>query len=120
MPPPDFLSHSHGEGFLRFFEERCARPGIYIIDEPEAALSPLRQVAFLRLLDRMRCSGTAQVILATHAPILMACPDITLLGINHRGIAPTTLEDTSHFDLLQRFTRDPHGTIRDMLDDGAD
>ena len=46
-PPPDYLSHSHGEGFLRFFEERCQRRGIYIFDEPESALSPARQIEFL-------------------------------------------------------------------------
>ena len=46
-PPPDFLSHSHGEGFLRFFQERCQRQGIFIFDEPESALSPARQMEFL-------------------------------------------------------------------------
>src|SRR6266481_477841 len=51
--PPDFLSHSHGEGFLRFFEERCRRQGIFIFDEPESALSPARQMEFLKLLRRM-------------------------------------------------------------------
>ena len=45
-PPPDFLSHSHGEGFLRFFQERCQRQGIFIFDEPESALSPSRQIEF--------------------------------------------------------------------------
>ena len=50
---PDFLSHSHGEGFLRFFEERCRRQGIFIFDEPESALSPARQIEFLKLLQRM-------------------------------------------------------------------
>jgi predicted ATPase len=50
--PPDFLSHSHGEGFLRFFEERCNRQGIFIFDEPESALSPSRQIEFLKLLRR--------------------------------------------------------------------
>jgi predicted ATPase len=54
--PPDFLSHSHGEGFLRFFEERCQRQGIFIFDEPESALSPPRQVAFLKLLRRDACA----------------------------------------------------------------
>ena len=58
-PPPDFLSHSHGEGFLRFFEERCRRQGVYIFDEPESALSPARQVEFLRLLGRMDEGGQA-------------------------------------------------------------
>jgi predicted ATPase len=52
-PPPDFLSHSHGEGFLRFFEERCQGQGIFIFDEPESALSPSRQIEFLKLLRRM-------------------------------------------------------------------
>ena len=52
-PPPDFLSHSHGEGFLRFFEERCQRQGIFIFDEPESALSPSRQIEFLKLMRRM-------------------------------------------------------------------
>src|SRR5471030_2806708 len=52
-PPPDFLSHSHGEGFPRFFEERCQRQGIFIFDEPESALSPSRQIEFLKLMRRM-------------------------------------------------------------------
>src|SRR5688572_7448545 len=68
--PPDFLSHSHGEGFLRFFEERCERQGIFIFDEPESALSPSRQLMFLRLLGRMEQSGRSQVIMATHSPLL--------------------------------------------------
>ena len=92
-PPPDFLSHSHGEGFLRFFEERCRSRGIYIFDEPESALSPLRQLAFLRLLARMDRSGQAQVILATHAPILMAYPGANLLAMSDRGFEPVGVEE---------------------------
>ena len=74
-PPPDFLSHSHGEGFLRFFEERCQRQGIYIFDEPESALSPSRQMEFLKLMRRMENSGHCQIIMATHSPMLMAYPE---------------------------------------------
>jgi hypothetical protein len=73
--PPDFLSHSHGEGFLRFFEERCSRQGIFIFDEPESALSPSRQVEFLKLLKRIDQSRITQVIMATHSPMLMAYPE---------------------------------------------
>ena len=58
--PPDFLSHSHGEGFLRFFEERCNRQGIFLFDEPVSALSPSRQMHFLRLLRRMEEFGKCQ------------------------------------------------------------
>jgi predicted ATPase len=63
-PAPDFLSHSHGEGFLRFFEERCQRQGIFIFDEPESALSPSRQIEFLRLMRRMddsRCASSSTI-----------------------------------------------------------
>ena len=74
-PPPDFLSHSHGEGFLRFFEERCQRQGIFIFDEPESALSPSRQIEFLKLMRRMEDIGHCQVIMATHSPMLMAYPE---------------------------------------------
>ena len=116
--PPDFLSHSHGEGFLRFFEERCASTGIYIFDEPESALSPLRQLAFLRLLERMRRTETAQVILATHSPILMAYPDATLIGVTEGGFAPVTLEETSHFKLFRSFASDPRRYVEKLLDGG--
>jgi predicted ATPase len=116
-PPPDFLSHSHGEGFLRFFEERCQRQGIYIFDEPESALSPSRQVAFLKMLGRMERSGIVQVILATHAPILMAYPGATLLEVSPRGFQATTLEATSHYKLMRAFARDAHGFVARVLRD---
>jgi predicted ATPase len=70
----DFLSHSHGEGFLRFFEERCQRQGLFIFDEPESALSPARQMEFLKLMRRMEEIGHCQIIMATHSPMLMAYP----------------------------------------------
>src|ERR1700759_3136005 len=78
-PPPDFLSHSHGEGFLRFFEERCRKQGIYIFDEPESALSPARQIEFLKLMRRIEQSTICQIIMATHSPMLMAYPNARLL-----------------------------------------
>jgi predicted ATPase len=88
--PPDFLSHSHGEGFLRFFEERCRRQGILIFDEPESALSPSRQIEFLKLLRRMDESKICQVIMATHSPMLMAYPGARLLQLSKYGLEPVT------------------------------
>lgn len=119
-PPPDYLSHSHGEGFLRFFEERCRRQGIFIFDEPESALSPSRQVEFLRLLRRMEDSGIIQVIMATHAPILMAYPGAALLGLTPDGLAPVALEDTAHFGLTREFILDPESFVADRLGGGSD
>jgi predicted ATPase len=106
-PPPDFLSHSHGEGFLRFFEERCQRQGIFIFDEPESALSPTRQIEFLKLLRRMDESRHCQVIMATHAPLLMAYPNATLLRLTKNGLEPTTVEATDHYKAMREFFDDP-------------
>jgi predicted ATPase len=114
--PPNFLSHSHGEGFLRFFEERCERQGIYMFDQPESALSPSRQIEFLKLLRRMDESRKCQVIMATHSPLLMAMPGATLLRLTPQGIAPVRLEATEHFRILQEFCRDPEGFVATTLD----
>jgi predicted ATPase len=116
-PPPDFLSHSHGEGFLRFFEERCQRQGIFIFDEPESALSPSRQIEFLKLLRRMVRSGECQVIMATHAPILMAYPGAALLGMSKYGLEPITLEDTTHYRLMREFFVSPAAFLDTMLEE---
>jgi predicted ATPase len=114
---PDFLSHSHGEGFMRFFEERCTRPGIFLFDEPESALSINRQFEFLKLLHRMNAGGQTQVIMATHAPILMALPDARLLRLAKYGLEPVSLEDTDHFRVMREFVLDWRGTVAAMLDD---
>ena len=114
---PDFLSHSHGEGFMRFFEERCTRPGLYIFDEPESALSPNRQVEFLKLLRLMHRSEKCQVIMATHSPLLMALPEVELLRMSKYGLEPARLEDTDHYRLWREFCLDPAGFLDSMLDD---
>lgn len=106
-PPPDFLSHSHGEGFLRFFEERCQRQGLFIFDEPESALSPSRQIEFLKLLARMDQSGVSQVVMATHSPLLMACPNATLLRLTKYDLSPARLDDIEHFRIMREFFADP-------------
>jgi predicted ATPase len=117
-PPPDFLSHSHGEGFMRFFDERCTRQGIYFFDEPESALSPSRQLDFLRLLRRMEDAQNAQVIMATHSPILMAYPGAQLLGLSYRGIKSIALADTEHFRMYRDFARDPDAFVATALEEG--
>ena len=114
-PYADFLSHSHGEGFMRFFEERCQRQGIYIFDEPESALSPARQMDFLKLLHRMDISGNCQVIMATHAPLLMAYPNAQLLRLGKYGLELTTVEETDHYRLMREFCTDPRGFVEATL-----
>ncbi len=116
--PPDFLSHSHGEGFLRFFDERCDRQGIFIFDEPESALSPSRQVMFLRLLRRMEAAGRCQVIMATHSPLLMACPSARLLLLSKYGLEPVSVDQTEHFRLYRDFYADPRAFVVSALEEG--
>jgi predicted ATPase len=111
----DFLSHSHGEGFLRFFEERCQRQGLFIFDEPEAALSPSRQIEFLKLLRAMERSGICQVIMATHSPLLMAYPGARLLRLTQGGLAPVKLQDIEHYRTMRSFCSDPNAFIADAL-----
>ncbi len=111
VAPPDFLSHSHGEGFGRFFAERMRAQGIYFLDEPESALSPKRQMDLLALLSEVQSEANAQVIMATHSPLLMAVPGATLLRLSHRGIAKVELRDTDHFRLYQSFAQDPDAFV---------
>jgi predicted ATPase len=109
---PDFLSHSHGEGFLRFFEERCQRQGIFIFDEPESALSPARQIEFLKLLRRMEESTICQVVMATHSPLLMAYPNARLLRLSKSGLEPVTVKETDHFRIMREFCDDPAAFVQ--------
>lgn len=115
--PPDFLSWSHGEGFVRFFEERMGRQGIYLLDEPESALSPKRQLELLRLLQNVQLTANAQIIMATHSPILMAVPGARLLEISRAGLVDTELRQTQHFSLYQDFIADPDDFVGRALRD---
>jgi predicted ATPase len=114
-PTADFLSHSHGEGFLRFFGERCQRQGLFIFDEPESALSPSRQIEFLKLLRAMERAGICQVIMATHSPLLMAYPGARLLQLTPAGLAPIAVENTEHYRAMREFWRDPQGFVAQVL-----
>ncbi|CTQ48401.1 AAA family ATPase [Jannaschia donghaensis] len=113
----DYLSWSHGEGFMRLFQERMNRQGLFILDEPESALFPRRQLEFLRMLDRVQRDATAQIIMATHSPILMAVPGARVLQVRRHGIDPVDYRETRHFRLYQDFTVDPEGFVAEALRD---
>lgn len=112
---PDFLSHSHGEGFMRLFTERCQDQGIYIFDEPESALSPSRQVEFVKLLHAIKRARLGQVIIATHAPMLMAYPEARLLRISKDGLSEISLEETEHFRMMREFWANPDAFMKEAL-----
>jgi len=98
---------SHGEAFIALFEHRLQPGGILIMDEPEAALSPQRQLSLLAQLHVFLESGSTQVIIATHSPILMTFPNARLLQIDADSIAETRLEDTSHYQITKGILEQP-------------
>jgi predicted ATPase len=112
---PGYLSHSHGEGFMRFFKERGNTKGLFLFDEPESALSPLRQFEFIKLIvDQVR-KEKIQTIIATHSPILMAIPGAQLLQIDKSGMYEVDYRDTAYFRLYREFFSDPLGTIESLI-----
>jgi predicted ATPase len=104
---------SHGEGLMTYFRGRYEIPGLYFLDEPEAALSPSSQLDLLRLLAEFRQRGHAQFILATHSPILMALPGAQVFSFGDAGIEETRYEDTEHFRLYRDFMANPGAFLRD-------
>ncbi|MCB1636068.1 MAG: AAA family ATPase, partial [Xanthomonadales bacterium] len=89
---------SHGEAFLALFEGRF-EDGLYLLDEPEAALSPDRQLAFMSILHQLEASRAAQFIIATHSPLLLCYPTATVLQVDDQGIAPVDPRESEHVRL---------------------
>ncbi|MBI5162759.1 MAG: AAA family ATPase [Magnetospirillum sp.] len=110
---------SHGESFLALFRHRLEthQRALYLLDEPEVALSPMRQLAFLRILREWQRSGRVQAVIATHSPILMALPGAALLSLDGGSIQPVSLEDTEHYRVTRSFLANPEKVLRDLFDD---
>lgn len=106
---------SHGESFLSLVQNRLGGNGLYLFDEPEAALSPMRQMTLLAEIDRLVKSGS-QLIIATHSPILMAYPGACILELSEQGIARVAYRDTEHYRMTKQFLDDPERMIRYLLD----
>jgi predicted ATPase len=106
-------NQSHGESFFALFENRFRGNGLYILDEPEAALSPARQMSLLvRMHDLIK--KNSQFIIATHSPILMAYPDAQIYQIGERGLDPCSYEDTEHYQVTRSFLN-RHGDMMTQL-----
>lgn len=102
----DADARSHGEAFLGLFQSRFTPGGLYLLDEPDAALSPQRQLALLAMLKDM-VAQDAQFIIATHAPILMACPGAAILSFDSAPVKPVAYADIEHVTLLKSFLSNP-------------
>lgn len=114
-----FQTRSHGEAFLALFEHRF-EDGIYLLDEPEAALSPQRQLAFLRILHQLAASHAAQFIIATHSPMLLALPGATVFSLDGGAIEEVDYRNTDHYRLTRDFLESPERFFRHLFDEGQD
>jgi predicted ATPase len=111
-------TRSHGEAFLQVFSA-WLNPGMILMDEPEAALSPQRQLVLLSKIAKLAGTAEVQFIIATHSPILLTFPSARLLSFDGSQITPIRLEDTSHFQITKGILDSP-GRYWKHLVDGAD
>ncbi|SDJ13916.1 AAA family ATPase [Salimicrobium halophilum] len=96
---------SHGESFFAAFMERFGGEGLYILDEPEAALSPLRQISMLSRMDELVRDGS-QFLISTHSPLLTAYPHAAIYQISEEGMEKVKVEETEHYQVMSQFFED--------------
>jgi predicted ATPase len=107
----DLTQVSHGEGFLKVLQGRLQPEGIYLIDEPEAALSPQRQLALFSLIKNLAENNACQFIIATHSPILMTLPNATIYQFADT-IQKVKFDETEHFTIMKNFLNNPEAFLR--------
>jgi len=100
-------AQSHGESFLTFFKNRVGVGGFYILDEPEAALSPQRQLALLAIIHDRCKNAETQFVIATHSPLLLAYPDAIIYAFDGAQLSQVAYKDTEHYQLTKRFLDNP-------------
>lgn len=105
---------SHGESFLSLFTHRFTR-GLFILDEPEAALSPQRQLAFMRIIHELTKSGNAQFIIATHSPMLLCYPGADVVRVDTDGLQHIHYRDSDHYRLTSDFLAQPQRYFRQLF-----
>ena len=102
---------SHGQSLMSFFKSRYHIKGLYLLDEPETALSPKSQIELLNLLRQTTANGHAQYIIATHSPILLACPDASLYSFDETPLRQIQYEETEHYRIYKAFMEDRIGYL---------
>ena len=101
------VTQSHGQSLMSFFRARYQIKGLYLLDEPETALSPKSQLELLELLKEMSRAGHAQFIVATHSPILMACPGARIYSFDEIPIKEINYRESDHFKIYKNFMEEP-------------
>ena len=107
---------SHGESFLALVQNRFRGHGLYLMDEPEAALSPSRQLTLIAELHRLVGEGS-QFIIATHSPLLLAYPQATIYQLSESGVEQVAYEECAHYQLTKRFLNDHTRLLKYLLEE---
>ncbi|MBN2298942.1 MAG: AAA family ATPase [Deltaproteobacteria bacterium] len=108
------MTQSHGQSILSFFKSRYKLKGLYLLDEPETALSPKNQIRLLEILTTMGNAGHAQFIVATHSPILLACPQAAIFSFDHVPIRQVRYEETEIYSVYKGFMEDRHKYMNEL------
>ncbi len=112
-------AQSHGESFLSLFEHRFEQ-GIYLLDEPEAALSPQRQLSFLRIIHDLESSGHAQFLIATHSPIILSYPGAVIFSLDGDAIREIAYRESDHYLITRDFLNAPERYFKHLFDTRGD
>ena len=105
---------SHGEAYLKILETRIGDKGIFLLDEPEAALSPLKQLSLIFLIIEILKSGNVQFIISTHSPVLMGIPDAWIYEIKDESMERVGYKETEHYRITSTFLNDPNHYLRHL------
>ncbi|MDD1672591.1 MAG: AAA family ATPase, partial [Methanomicrobiales archaeon] len=97
------MEKSHGQSHMAYFRHRFRIKGLYLLDEPENALSPRMQLELLKLFQELNTLGTTQFIIATHSPILLAFPDAEIYSFDHTPIQKVAYEETDYYQIYRDF-----------------
>lgn len=108
------ITQSHGESLMSFFKARYQIKGLYLLDEPETALSPRSQLALLELLTETSVKDHAQFIIATHSPILLACPRALIYSFDYSPIKQIFYEETEHYNIYKDFLENRANYIKPL------
>ena len=114
----DLDARSHGESYLKFFDARFVPEGLYLLDEPEAPLSPMRQLSFLVMLKSM-VERRAQFIIATHSPIVMAFPGAAILSCDEGSIHGVAYDELEQVTIARAFLEDPERYLHYLFSEDA-
>lgn len=106
-------TYSHGESFLELFQSRFAPNSLYLLDEPETPLSPMRQLTLISLMKQM-VAQDCQFIIATHSPILMAFPDAEILSFDDSPVQPVSYDELEHVTITRQFLNNPEQYLRHL------